>query len=274
MIYGYALRPGKQNIKSLDADAAAYIAAVKSAGATVTGAQSTAINTFILAEKTASRWSGLKRFYLPVWGVASANAICMKSLASGTWNGSVTHSSGYVQGDGSTGFLRCDATPSAQGLSASSSMAFSLVYQAPTADGAFWGVYDGGSAVIQCLSNLGNTSSYCTSGTTAFFPNIARASQNGIIITSRSSTTSHKMFQRKTSGITTLGSNTGTESVPPPNIKICFMARGLGASSQDLCITGKHGVFGMGLGLSDSDVTSFTSNLKTLWETVTGLTLP
>ena len=74
-----------------DADADAYISAIRTAGASVTAAQRDYINDFIRAEKIAARWDSIKRLYLPICGVAAANAICLRSLTSGTFVGSVTH---------------------------------------------------------------------------------------------------------------------------------------------------------------------------------------
>jgi len=72
---------------------ASYVAALRAAGATVTSTQQAAISTFISGEIAAGRWSKHKRLYFPIWGLAAANAICMKSLISGTFSGSVTHTS-------------------------------------------------------------------------------------------------------------------------------------------------------------------------------------
>jgi hypothetical protein len=98
---------------------AAYIAALTAAGATVTAPQQAAISTFISDEIAAGRWDGIKRLYFPVWGVAAANAICMKSLTSCTFNGAVTHGAGYIQGgDGKN--ITLGTTLAELGLSASS----------------------------------------------------------------------------------------------------------------------------------------------------------
>jgi len=77
---------------------AAYVAALTAAGATVTAPQQAAISTFMSGEIAAGRWDGIKRFYFPVWGVEAANAVCMKSLTSCTFNGAFTHPAGYIEG--------------------------------------------------------------------------------------------------------------------------------------------------------------------------------
>jgi len=62
----------------------------------VTAPKEAAISTFINGEIAAGRWSKHKRLYFPVWQLAAANAICMKSLTSGTFSGNVAHTSNGV----------------------------------------------------------------------------------------------------------------------------------------------------------------------------------
>jgi hypothetical protein len=75
---------------------ASYVAALRAAGATVTSTQQAALSSFISGEIAAGRWSKHKRLYFPIWGLAEANAICMKSLTSGTFSGGVLHTSDGV----------------------------------------------------------------------------------------------------------------------------------------------------------------------------------
>jgi hypothetical protein len=112
-------------IGALDPDAKAYIAAVETAGATVSGGQKAAINTFFKTGKSEGWYSNIKRLYLPIWAAAAPNAIDMIDLGSGTFNGGVTHAAGYVQGNGSTGYFDTGSTATAKGLSdASCSLGF------------------------------------------------------------------------------------------------------------------------------------------------------
>tara|TARA_R110002110_G_scaffold391273_1_gene604564 strand:+ start:66 stop:869 length:804 start_codon:yes stop_codon:yes gene_type:complete len=92
-----------------DADALAYIANLISAGENPTGAQVAAINDFYASGKSEGWYSDLVRLYLPIWGAASPNSLDLIGGASGTWVGGVTHSAGYVQGNGTTGYFRTDA---------------------------------------------------------------------------------------------------------------------------------------------------------------------
>jgi hypothetical protein len=91
---------------TLDPDARAYIAAVETAGGTVSATQRTAVSDFYRAGKSAGWYSSIKRLYLPIWASAAPNAIDMIGLTSGTFIGTVTHAAGYAQGDGTTGSTR------------------------------------------------------------------------------------------------------------------------------------------------------------------------
>jgi len=82
---------------------ASYVAALRAAGATVTAPQQAALSSFISGEIAAGRWDGIKRLHLPVWQLAAANAICMKSLTSGTFFGSFNHYNYGVQNNGQYG---------------------------------------------------------------------------------------------------------------------------------------------------------------------------
>ena len=139
-----------------DPDANAYIVSLLAAGATLDTPQQNAINTFVSGEKTAGRWGGIKRLYFPVWGLAAANAICMKSLATGTWTGgAVTHAAGYVQSTRTGGYMNTNTNFPALGIT-KDSYHFAVVYKTfpyggdnytdasfGSSDNTYFGVEDG-----------------------------------------------------------------------------------------------------------------------------------
>jgi hypothetical protein len=186
------------NLLSIIADvkrrpAAAYIERVETAlGSSITETQKTAIGAFIEAEQVDGRWGAHRRLYLPIWANAAANAICLKSLTSGTFAGTITHGAGYVQSDGSTGYFNFGTDPSSLGLSAGNSSA----------------------CVLTCPAT-GNVP------TTAI--NAMAAVVNG-----------------------TRGSFSNA----------------------------RYGAWMAGLAMTQPNTDAFTGNLKTLWETCTGRTLP
>lgn len=265
-------------VKAFDTDAAAYISAVQATGVSMTGAQRNAINTFVVAEKAASRWTSIKRFYLPVWGAASANAICMKSLTTGTFGGTVTHGSGFIQGNGSTGYFQSDTNPATQGLTTATGMVFVLLYTAPTGgtvQAAAGAISGGFTRRNLLLSNNTSFQSAINSNATICSYSVAQASHVGIWVGSRVSTTDNTLYQRTTSGFNNRATNATTATVDAATTKMIVMARAEDSDTTraQFC-NASIGAAGFGLGLSTADTTAFTSNLKTLWETVTGLTLP
>jgi hypothetical protein len=236
----------------------------------VTAAQRDYINDFIRGEKIASRWDSIKRFYLPIWGVAAANAICLRSLTSGTFVGGVTHGAGFVQGDGSTGYFEFSSTPSADSLLATSNFQFMLIKQAET-------------GIANSTQGTGNTFRFrrttIATGVQTIIPGssvicstaILRVNQVGIFAASRIATQDHAQYQRLTSGFSTLATDVVTSTtVAVPTVAYTSMAQGGLAGFFDA----EQGAYGYGLGLSSAETAAFTLALKNLWEGTTGLTLP
>ena len=74
------------------AESKAYFAALATNGVTATQAQRDAYNIFIATGKREGWLSGIQRMFIPVWGVAAANAVdAILPSRSGTWVGTVTH---------------------------------------------------------------------------------------------------------------------------------------------------------------------------------------
>ena len=261
--------------------AAAYIAAITAAGATVSAPQQAAISTFISGEKTAGRWDKMKRLYFPVWGLAAANAICMKSLTSGTFTGTVTHTAGYVTSDGTTGHFLADVSPGGAGLTLNGSGAFALYtgassvtlvntqsyFGAQTAESLTRFKLSGGNAEASRFSFFGpNNTSFSTVSTSG--------DQRGVQFLGRDTSTNRFVILRQTS--TLISSNSSnTSSALNSSIPMCWLANNVnGAVSNYVHDTARLGCAGMAEGLSQVDAENVTLAIKTLWETTTGLTLP
>jgi hypothetical protein len=265
----------------LDPDAAAYIAAVVAAGGTVSYTQSEAINNFIVAEKAAPRWTLHKRIYLPIWAVAAANAIDIVTRASGTFVGGVTHASGYVQGNGTTGYFNIGATPSALDLTTTEAGFFALVNQAGSS---------GSRSYLSCSDNAPNTI-HCGLGTIAggallnasfgstvdtfasVSTSLTHQATTGIISGFKSGGSAF-LQRRLTSGNSTLVTETEGGAGTIPTVQnlyaVAFNYNGTAAGFTDA----RLGSYGVSSGMSSANVTAFTANLKTLWEQCSGLTLP
>lgn len=261
---------------SLDPDAAAYIAAVETAkGSAVSATQRDAIDSFIAGEKAASRWDSIKRLYLPIWGVAAANAICMRSLASGTFTVSgVTHAAGYVQGDGASGFFDTNVSPNALGITVASGFLVALTYEAHVGTLAHGYITAISTGTVQGVSLLdgGGSNSFVYGSIGSPSISGSDGSNDGILTVSRTGTNTVEIRKRTSSGAASIASGTSSADGITTQTLVA-MARNVGGT-KSLFSSGKLGSFGAGMGLSNTATDSFTLALKTLWETCTGLSLP
>ena len=271
MQYAYAYQLNGTQTSGLDPSAKAYINAVVAAGATVNSTQRNAINTFYKTGKVDGWYSSLKRNYLPIWGVAAANAIDMIGLTSGTFVGTVTHGAGFVQGNGTTGYFDTGTSFSAQSLTSASGTIFALV---KTADSRNQGASMIGviSSANSQLIRQGTSSSiqarYTGSSQTLNGGNF----RDAILIVSSTSDSSRSFRRRSSIGAASLATSAGEAAFSVRTENVTAMARG-GSLVTELT-NAELGAYGFGLGLSDVDSDGFTANLKTLWETCTGLALP
>jgi hypothetical protein len=249
---------------------------VVAAGATVSGSQRTAINNFYKTGKANGWYSSLSRIYLPIWGVAAPNAICMTSLTSGTFNGGVTHASGYVNSNGTTGYFLLDQAPASLGLTTSSGSVYALV----TANSAF-----NASTVLGRTQDGNNTRTGFFGGggilrtvqiSSSVSQTYSDADSRCIVIGSRTSTTTTSAYTRKSTGFTTVinegASLVGAVGTVQP---MTYMAsNNNGTISSFTPSTVQFGSYGIGLGMTSTQAENFSAGLKTLWETCTGFVLP
>jgi hypothetical protein len=281
MQYAYAYQLNGTQTSGLDSDAKAYINAVVAAGATVTSTQRTAINNFVKGEKAGSRWTLLKRLYLPIWGVAAPNAICMTSLTSGTFVGGVTHSSGYVTTNGSTGHFLSDASPGQAGCTLNGSGIFALISAASPFNLSTSNNIGGAGASLATTrtSLVGNTSTSLFAG---FGPNssisgtyLTGVDRRGVVHLQRNSSADRFLSFRNSSGGVNTGLLANTSGSLNNTIPMAFMANNNnGSVSGYVPSTVYNGAWGMTDGFDIAKSQLFTASLKTLWETCTGLALP
>jgi hypothetical protein len=260
----------------LDPDAMAYISAVFVAGSTVSEEQQTAINTFIKEEKMAGRWTLLKRIYLPIWGAAEANAICMKSLISGTFVGDVTYGAGFVQGDGSTGAFRMGgATPTSLGLGLSDSMQGFLSIQPPTGTVRRTHISSqNGGAQSLCFLSQSDTiairANTLTEGSGQQSTAFPADNTTGVFTATRDSV-GRRITQRNSSGFTTVLNVSGGNNGALPTLDLYAMALHSVSALFDYS-DAQYGAWFVGASIGSDE--QFSLSVKNLWETCTGLTLP
>ena len=277
MQYALAYQLNGTQTAGLDPSAKAYIDAVVAAGATVTSTQRRAINDFYKTGKSQGWYGQLKRLYLPIWGVAAPNAIDTISLLSGTFSGGITHSSGYVTSNATTGYFSLDLAPASLGLTTSSGSAYCLVTSTAAIGGAtqLCGVQDssnnsriqmtGGGAGIRAIrvfSAAGNT--------------YAETDSRSVLVASKTTTTTNSAYKRTSSGfVTTVNEAASGTAVVGTTRPLAVMANNNNGTVGTFSpIAARFGAYGMGLGLTAAQAESFSLALKNLWETSTGLTLP
>jgi hypothetical protein len=264
-------------VGGLDPDAEGYIDAVVAAGGTVSGGQKSAINTFYKTGKSDGWYSSLKRMYLPIWGVAAPNAIDMIELGSGTFNGTVTHGAGYVQGDGLTGYFDTASRFDTLGFTVETGYQFGLIYSGTLVSLAQ--IQGAGAAITSKQTVLGQAAisgrarlRHSGSGTGSIE---ITATVNGIISGSR--TVGNRSLYKRGSTRSVLISTSGGDSGTIPESNVYALAwnnsDSVGGSNPSAFSNVELGSYGFGLGLTDSEDSAFTLALKNLWEGATGLTL-
>jgi hypothetical protein len=270
--FGLGLSLARAGGAALDADAAAYIAAVETAGATVSGGQKSAINTFVKTGKSDGWYSSLKRLYLPIWASAAPNAIDMIALGSGTFNGTVTHSAGYIQSDGTTGYFDT-VTPWQSLITLDSATIGTLNYTTnPTANLSSIGIGPTiGTSIAAGTENSSQIARAAWAGAPATLPANSTFFTSGIQLASRFGGVT-RMTRRSSSGIVE-ATNSGTTTGIVPDGSNFIMARNSAGSPVQIT-TAQIGAGFISAGMGSTDLAGYSLNLKTLWETCTGLTLP
>ena len=243
---------------------AAYIAALTAAGATVTAPQRAAISTFMSGEIAAGRWDKMKRLYFPVWGSPAANAICMKSLTSCTFNGAFTHASGYIQG-GTNKYISLGTTLDGLGISPGSHYFAGLFKTAISSNNKAMLFSD-------LLISYGEEDLRVTVGAQSFVDgnSFSPSDMFGVISYGAQTTLASRYCRlRKASGVTIAAVQGGTLTGSFEVTNITF----LGTTTSSYW-DGQCAALTLGTYMSAADDTAYTAALETLWETCTGLTLP
>lgn len=256
-----------------DSDAEAIIAALDSAGATPSAGEEEAINTFVVTLKADGVWAKTHRLYFPIHGVAAANALDWKNLGSGTFSGSWTHGSGYVQGAASTYF---SAGVNANTVFTKASGCYSFHCESSDTDGSKFDCghfqrgnlyYDGATSLqwdyIQPAQRVTGT--------------ISSGDKNGLVVASRVSGTNF-IRRRKTAGVTSLASAAKSDAgVDPATSPILFGATNFDVSSGINPVYSTQRLYrqwGIHDGLTTTEADNFSAACYELLTTGYGLTLP
>jgi hypothetical protein len=274
------------SLASLDPDAKAYIATVRAAGGTVSGTQATAISNFAIFGKSEGWFTSVKRFYLPIWGVAAANAVDLIARGSGTFVGGVTHGAGFITFNGTTGAFRSDATITSLGSTSATHHTMALISDNPgtAADfSRYFGAYDSTDGTKDCEANFRlaltriDSRCYGTTGSIVGFPLVAPNLQEGVLLQNKISTAAgdHTLKLLKTAGLAMDQQSPLSNSVSPPASKMTWGARNSQLDVLQNFNNFQYGAMSVGISIGASAIqNTYLSRVKTLWETCTGLLLP
>lgn len=145
-----------------DVDAQAYFTALE-ASVSPTTAQKNAINTLIVNLKANGVWAKSPAIYFPVWNNTAADKWNMKdprdldAAYRLTFHGTITHSTGGLTGDGSTGYADTKLTPSNVGTQNSSAMSFYSRTNTSASNYREMGVINNYNTFISILDPSSNT---------------------------------------------------------------------------------------------------------------------
>ena len=264
-----------------DADVTAYITAVETAlGTTIEAALPYAINpkhkiyNFVTAEKAASRWALHKRIYLPIYNNAAASAIDMVSRTNGTFQGvGVTHAAGYVQGDGTSGSFLLNANLPTMGVGHTNISAGGLCYIAPSSNNStLFSAFDSVSQVVDVFHSssvtLVSRVGVLAVGGEATITTTNFAGHRGVILSSYNGSSRFLKIRRSSGIITGTGSSTAVGATPTATPRFMADSRNSNWSNAG------YGAFYISSAMTSSDADGFITAIETLWESLTGLTLP
>ena len=267
--FGLGLSLARAGGAALDADAAAYIAAVETAGATVSGTQKAAIDTFVKTGKSDGWYSKLKRLYLPIWGIVSPNATCAISLTSGTFVGNVTHNTGSVSTTSPTGHFLADATPNSLGIVESDASIWNVLISGTHEFSGCGGVSN--SRLL--IGRVGITNRAAIPSTSSIVG--ASTDSEGVTMASRIGS-DLSLFQLKASGWITPQTATTADTTALPLFAPAFLGNfnNNGIVPNTRTSIGEYCAYGYGLGMSSTLAEDFSLALKNLIETATTKTIP
>jgi hypothetical protein len=210
-----------------DADSAAYINAVVAAGYTPSSTEKTAIGRRISDYKgrangsyaTSDIWTSVIKAVYPMLGsTAATHAINLRnpSAYTITWNGTITHTNGYYQGNGTSGYGNTGLNPNGILSSGQATMvAYVKALGSGHGDCAEIGVSNGTNSSLLIVSkDLAEAYAQVTDGfNTAYFGGTVAT---GIYIATAPSSSSLTLYL----GNSSIASNTSTRATAQPNFVI------------------------------------------------------
>lgn len=179
---------------------------------TLTTAQEDAVRDLVTALKANGTWSKYKAIYPFVGGTAAAhkfnlvNALDTDAAFRLDFNGTWTHSSDGVEGDGSTAYADTHFVPNAELTGDSYSLG--AYFGETVNEAAGFGVKDGGTPFWTIYSGYNNTTIYSYAGSSGNSVTSVQAERRGLIMHTQNGGTTHKLWMNGTQiGSTNTGDN-------------------------------------------------------------------
>jgi|LakMenE18May11ns_1017448.scaffolds.fasta_scaffold9860046_2 hypothetical protein len=279
--------------RGIDPDAEAWIDAVIAAGGTlfesetITKRNASDYFSALRTDATADLFALVGRMYFPVWNVAAANAICAKSRTSGTFNGTVTHTPGYVASNGSTGYFDPGAgsETGTLGMAVGNNMLFVVQSNAQDATVVLAGASDSSisasnrfqinTAGAVTPGGSGNALQFASTSNAASVPVVMPdLERNGVIVGTNDGTASRHLVRRSNLSGETTASNTQSETQALVNARPFFMARNTVGTGATVFSTGRLHCYGYGRGMTLNQARQFALITKQFYESLTSITLP
>jgi hypothetical protein len=265
---GVGIRVGGRTAVSsgggFDPDAQAFFDRVTTAGGTLTTTEKNATNQLVLDMKSAGIWSSMKAVYPMVGASAAACAQNLKSASfTGTFSSGWTFASTGVTPNGSSAYMNT-------GLIANTDLTLNSVcvsYYSRNTNAVLqevMGAFNGGSQNIQLVPN--NTPGNCAFISYEGGSGNAEgsfSSYQAMIIASRTSSTSSKLYRNST----TIASITTSGGVQP-NIPIFLAAVSVSSSSAVLFSSYECALSSIGDGLTDTQASNFYTAVQAFQTTL------
>lgn len=239
----------RQQESALDPDAQAFITAAGITNPT----EENAINQLVIDLKGYSLWTKMTVLYPFVGGTSSSNSYNLKDTTQYqiTWNGTVTHNSNGITGDGSSGYGDTGLAPNAFG---SQNDVHVSIYSRTDVNETKFDFYSDNSGQTESLGlTIRFSGTFYIRANTDTYSNVSNADSLGHYIGTRTGASATKGYKNGSVAITGTTSSTSPNSL---NLYICCRNNN---GTADLFTTRNYAFASAGTGLSDTDA----SNLYT-----------
>lgn len=249
-----------------DADADDYFSRVAATGFTITTTQKGWINDFVVGSKSDGYWTAIFNCGFLFWGNAAANAVPLKNVSPNiVWNGTLTHASGGVSTDGTSGYGDLGFTPSATQTLYNTHMG---VYQRVS-------VASGGAPDFGCRVSNGQaeylvvrtstTARYGAYSTSATNGNTSASGTNGLglLIGVRNSNVDARIYLR---GNQIGNINTATCTTTLPNINAYVVGYNNAGTPNFTSSSFQYAFWTVGASLTSTQVANYNTRLETLMD--------